>query len=353
MRIELPGNARILSLAEVQVFQGETNLALTGTASQVSTDYEGPAELAVDGNTNGDFHAAQSTTHTRQQADPWWELDLGEEHPIDRIVIWNRTDNGLQNRLAPVQVKVLDAARNTVWQISIDRPPQASRELTPRTLSPLEQRRVEVEQQVAQQRTARPAIPTLPVMEELASDQQRLTHVLVKGDFLNKGELVQPGVLSSFHALPSDARPDRLGLARWLVDPDNPLTARVTVNRLWARIFGTGLVATEEDFGTQGDPPTHPELLDWLATELVRTNWDMKQMLKLIVTSSTYRQSAHVSPEGLAKDPRNRLLERAARASGGRDGARSGVSVERFVVQENWRSVRVSVSAGWSLACGL
>ena len=313
VRIELPGNTRILSLAEVQVLQGETNLALVGTASQVSTDYEGPAVLAIDGNTNGDFHTAHSTTHTRQQPGPWWELDLGEEHPIDRIVIWNRTDNGLQNRLAPAQVKVLDAARNTVWQMTVDEPPQSNLALTPRTLSPVERRRVVVEQQIAQQRKARPAIPTLPVMEQLAPGQERPTHVLVRGDFLNKGDLVQPGVLRSFHALPPDALPDRLGLARWLVAPENPLTARVTVNRLWGRIFGSGLVVTEEDFGTQGDPPTHPELLDWLATELVRTNWDMKQMLRLMVTSSTYRQAAHVSPEQLAEDPRNRLLGRALR----------------------------------------
>jgi hypothetical protein len=102
-------------------------------------------------------------------------------------------------------------------------------------------------------------------------------------------------------------------LARWLVDPGNPLTARVAVNRLWARLFGIGLVETEEDFGTQGDRPSHPELLDWLATEYVRLGWDTKAMLREIVTSATYRQSSKVNPELLARDPRNRLLSRGPR----------------------------------------
>ena len=101
--------------------------------------------------------------------------------------------------------------------------------------------------------------------------------------------------------------------AKWLVDPANPLTARVAVNRLWAQLFGTGLVETEEDFGTQGELPSHPELLDWLATEYVRRGWDTKAMLRLIVTSATYRQSSRVTPERLAKDPRNRLLSRGPR----------------------------------------
>jgi hypothetical protein len=105
-----------------------------------------------------------------------------------------------------------------------------------------------------------------------------------------------------------------LAVARWLVDPQNPLTARVAVNRLWAQFFGTGLVATEEDFGTQGDVPSHPELLDWLATEYLQRNWDTKQMVRLLVTSATYRQAADVRPDHLAQDPQNRLLARGPRA---------------------------------------
>ncbi len=310
VRISLPGHARILSLAEVQVFHGEQNLATSGAATQVSTDYDAPAELAVDGTTDGDFYGAKSTTHTRQQDDPWWELDLGSPRAIDRIMVWNRTDNNLQDRLVPCRIELLDAQHKGVWETVISEPPHPNRELIPRALTPLEQQRVQLERRLADQKKTRPSVPTLPVMEELPASKQRVTHLLIKGDFLNPGEEVQPGVLKHFHPLPAGAEPNRLGLARWIVDPDNPLTARVTVNRLWARIFGTGIVSTEEDFGTQGDPPSHPELLDWLATELVGSHWNIKQIIKLMVMSATYRQSAQVRPELLAKDPRNRWLGR-------------------------------------------
>jgi hypothetical protein len=135
--------------------------------------------------------------------------------------------------------------------------------------------------------------------------------------------------------LPKNAPNNRFGFARWLADPSNPLTARVAVNRFWQMHFGTGLVRTVEDFGSQGEWPSHPELLDWLATEFVRTGWDMKAMQKRIVTSATYRQSSKTTTELLQKDPENRLLARAPRlrlpAGAIRDQALSvsGLLVER------------------------
>jgi hypothetical protein len=136
---------------------------------------------------------------------------------------------------------------------------------------------------------------------------------MVKGDFLSPGEAVEPGLPAAFGAVPQGSPVDRLAVAKWLVGPDNPLTARVAVNRYWAQLFGRGLVETEEDFGTQGELPTHPELLDWLASEYVRLGWDTKALLKTIVTSATYRQSSRVTPDQLAKDPKNKWLGRAPR----------------------------------------
>jgi hypothetical protein len=160
----------------------------------------------------------------------------------------------------------------------------------------------------------RPEIPTLPVMVELPKEKRRITKVLRKGNFLDPGAPVEPAVPSALHPLPPGSKPaGRLELARWLVDRHNPLTARVAVNRDWAQLFGNGIVATEEDFGTQGDLPSHPELLDWLAVRYMDLNWDTKALLKLIVTSATYRQSSRATPELLARDPRNRLLARAPR----------------------------------------
>ncbi|MBU6400555.1 MAG: DUF1549 domain-containing protein [Verrucomicrobia bacterium] len=142
----------------------------------------------------------------------------------------------------------------------------------------------------------------------------RVTHVHVRGNFLDPGPVVTPGTLSVLNPFqPRGARPDRLDLARWLVDPANPLTARVAVNHFWMHLFGQGLVITVADFGTQGDPPSHPELLDWLATEFIRQQWSRKAMIRLIVTSATYRQSSDERPELLSRDAKNRWLARQNR----------------------------------------
>jgi hypothetical protein len=137
--------------------------------------------------------------------------------------------------------------------------------------------------------------------------------VRVKGMYLSKGEEVTANFPAALHRTPTTRPTNRLDLARWLVDPANPLTARVHVNRLWETYFGRGLVETSEDLGTQGATPTHPELLDWLATEFIRQNWSMKAMHRLIVTSSTYRMSSRVPPGLLEKDRYNLLLARAPR----------------------------------------
>jgi hypothetical protein len=170
-----------------------------------------------------------------------------------------------------------------------------------------------VRDEIARLEKARPQVPTLPVMVELPKEKRRITRLLRKGNFLDPSDPVQPGVPKALHPLPSGGPVDRLMLAKWLVDPKNPLTARVAVNRYWAQLFGTGIVETEEDFGTQGELPSHPELLDWLAVRYMELGWDTKALLKLIVTSATYRQSSRVTPELLARDPRNRLLARMPR----------------------------------------
>ncbi len=432
VRIELPGDGRILSLAEVQVFSGGDNIARQGTARQSSTDHGGVAERAIDGNTSGIWGNA-SVTHTYTETNPWWEVDLGDARAVSRVVIWNRTDGNLQPRLNGFVVRVLDEDRQPVWthragdapqshvELSLDgvrtlelahakasfeqegwpvshaidhdkssqsgwavgpqfgvthtatfalaRPveggdanltaeliqlfgsqhtlgrfrlsatrmpaellhaphtvrlalatPPASRtgeqretlaayyrSIAPR-LTPM---RRELEKVRAELAAITP--PTTPIMRELPPDRQRVTRIHIRGSFLNQGDVVEPGVPEVFHGMPSDAPMNRLGIARWLVSRDNPLTARVTVNRYWAHLFETGIVSTTEDFGMQAAAPTHPELLDWLAVEFMDNDWSMKRLLKTIVMSATYRQSSRTTPELLERDPRNQLLARGPR----------------------------------------
>ncbi len=449
VRIELPGKERILSLAEVQVFSGEDNLARRGEASQSSTAFEAPAKLANDGNTDGDFYGAKSTTHTETSENPWWELDLKNQQAIDRIVIWNRTDSKLQTRLSDFRLVVLDEKRAPVWQKVVAKPPKpssafaldGSQEITltaayvdsgspesnlksvltgkpdPKngwkvefddakthsltlvpakpvlipaglqlrlTLDQFAQRvrpppaliRVSIsdderisqyaqipgemlrilsqpaaersEQQRAdlsayylanvapelkpereRLRTLKKELAdmkpdTVPVMRELTGAKRRKTHIQLRGNFQALGDEVIEGVPAVFPPL-KDPVPNRLALAHWLVDNDNPLTARVLANRLWEQIFGTGIVRTTEDFGSQGDRPTHPELLDWLACQLrdgeathssaahPTATWDIKAFLKLLVTSATYQQSSRVTAVLEERDPENLLLARGPR----------------------------------------
>ncbi len=160
----------------------------------------------------------------------------------------------------------------------------------------------------------RPKPPLMSV--RVIAQQPRKTHLLHRGDFLSPEDEVQPATLATLHPFQSrhkDGPADRLDFARWLVAADNPLTPRVTVNHLWINLFGAGLVRTPNDFGVRGEPPTHPQLLDWLAGEMIRRGWSRKAMIKLIVMSATYRQSSHFRPDCAAVDPENRLLHRQNR----------------------------------------
>jgi hypothetical protein len=181
------------------------------------------------------------------------------------------------------------------------------------------------------------SLPTTMVMEEMA--KPRDAFVLIRGEYDKRGEKVAPGLPAIFGQVkthgPLSVGLNRLDFTRWLVSPSHPLTARVAVNRAWQMFFGTGLVKTVDDFGSQGEWPSHPELLDWLATEFIRTGWDVKAMQRLIVTSAAYRQSSKVSRASLERDPENRLLARGPRqrlsAEAIRDQAlaASGLLVER------------------------
>jgi len=152
------------------------------------------------------------------------------------------------------------------------------------------------------------SIPEVMVMEEMA--RPRVTHVLRRGQYDAPQQAVEPGTPESILPFGDDRPPNRLGLAAWLFDPDNPLTARVTVNRYWQVCFGQGLVKTSEDFGSQGDMPTHPALLDWLAVRFRESGWDVRNLIRLMVTSEAYRRSSIATPEQRQKDPTNRLLAR-------------------------------------------
>lgn len=194
----------------------------------------------------------------------------------------------------------------------------------------LAERRVELERALA---AFEARLPRVMVLQERATPRE--TRIYTRGDFRNPGERVEPGTPALFSPLAA-APANRLGLAQWLVDPANPLVARVAVNRLWERCFGVGIVPTSDDFGTRGDPPTYPELLDWLACEFVARGWSQKELLRLIVTSAAYRQDSRVTSESFEADPENRRFSRGPRrrvdAEAVRDVALqvSGLLVERL-----------------------
>ena len=438
VRIDIPGEGKILSLAEVQVFSSGSNIAGLGTATQSTTDFEGPAPLAIDGNTDGNYQN-KSVTHTAISNDPWWELELKTPAPVEKITLWNRLGNGIHTRLANFRIQVLDADRNELWSTTVADPPNPSAEFSPANYrdirfiaaaadfhqpgfspdevldgktepdngwavggrgnephaltlvpeSPISVRdggtlRITLEQnspyaahllgqfrllatpnptaidrarvpaqmlavllQPAAQRTPadataladyyrREAAPELAadrtelaalqkefdamqpaasvlVMKELAQDKRRKTLFQFRGNYLDRGHEVHEGVPAVFAPMPADQPVNRLTFARWLISRDNPLTARVVANRFWEDVFGRGIVGSSEEFGSQGELPTHPEMLDWLAVELMESGWDTRRLLKLLVSSAAYRQTARVTPELAAADPDNRWLSRGPR----------------------------------------
>jgi hypothetical protein len=207
-------------------------------------------------------------------------------------------------RLAPILSKPMDkrtdAEKNEIFDWWLAANDQPTRELTAQRTK-LEQERDAV----------RAKSPVTLVMEEKASAAK--AHILFRGDYDKRREEVSADTFHSLPPFPADAPRNRLGLAHWLLRPENPLTARVTVNRFWQELFGTGIVKTTEDLGVMGELPSHPELLDWLAVEFRESGWDVKKLFKLIVTSSTYRQAAVLTKEKLEKDGDNRLLSRGPR----------------------------------------
>lgn len=150
-------------------------------------------------------------------------------------------------------------------------------------------------------------------IQEEKKGSMPMAHILFRGEYDKPRDKVGPGGIAALHPFPERAPRNRLGLALWLVSPENPLTPRVIVNRFWQEVFGTGIVRTSEDFGAMGEPPSHPELLDWLAVEFRDGGWDVKKLFRLILTSATYRQDSAATPEKLLKDPANRLLSRGPR----------------------------------------
>jgi mono/diheme cytochrome c family protein len=213
---------------------------------------------------------------------------LATRDSIDAIVVVN-----------PPQRTARQAAKLRAYYLAEQAPPHI--QIARQRIVDLRKEKLEFEE----------SFPTTMVMEEMATPRD--TFVLVRGQYDKPGDKVSPDAPASLNPLPALVPRNRLALARWLVDPANPLTARVAVNRFWQSYFGTALVKTVDDFGAQGDAPTHPELLDWLATEFMAGGWDMKALQKLIVTSAVYRQSSKVTPQLVERDPDNRLLARGPR----------------------------------------
>ena len=233
---------------------------------------------------------------------------FGREHTLGRFRIYATTDNPALLRPVP------DAIRSIIAKPAAERTKKEREELTAfqsETSPELAAANKAVERVKKERADFEKSLPRTMVMRD--RPEPRETFILVKGAYNQFADKVTHGVPAKLSPLPADAPKNRLALARWLVAPENPLTARVTVNRLWQQFFGTGIVKSADNFGLQSDAPSHPELLDWLAVEFRESGWDVKKMVKRIVTSATYRQASHVAPGMAERDPENRLLARGPR----------------------------------------
>ena len=214
------------------------------------------------------------------------------------------------------------AERRSCWSGS-------SSMITSRTRAVFEPLHAQLAQVEKERKQVEEKIPTTLVFREKGGEPKP-AFILNRGEYDQRRDKVGRATPAFLSPLPPGAPVNRLGLARWLIAPDHPLTARVAANRFWLQVFGTGIVKTAEDFGSQGEPPSHPELLDWLAVQFREDGWDVKRFMKRLVMSATYRQSSRITPQSLAKDPANRLLSRGpAVPARRRDAARPGSFAQR------------------------
>jgi hypothetical protein len=294
-----PEGAFILTQVRIESKSGDDDLSFSDAAadfSQPGRNIITVIKAKVDGKKNGQGWAVK---------DPKDGYRLPHEavFTLKEPIIGDSENEITVTMLFDGQWPRLTIGRFRISTTSVDSPAAKFRD---KTLDPLLTEISKLKKQI------KPAL-RVPVLKDLPADRQRQTHVMARGNFASKQEKVAAGVLSELHAMPKDAPSNRLGLAKWIFANDNPLTARVAVNRYWSRLFGIGIVETEEDFGTQGIPPTHAELLDSLSVDFQENDWDVKRLLKKIVSSATYRQSSAVSEKAFEADPRNLLWSRGPR----------------------------------------
>ena len=315
-----PGRNGNFVLNEIELTSGKIKAAFSNASSTYDQDKFGAAS-AIDGNAGSDsgwavggslgqdHHIVIELNKPLEGRD--LELRLLQRYPnhaLGRFRILATDSAGPSMALSSEMIAILKtspAKRSAAEKAQLV---AVYRKTNPSILA-VTKKLADLEKQLA---SVKP-LTSVPIMRDLPKDRHRKTHIQLRGSYLSLGEEVGPGVPQVFGSLPKGSNPDRLAMAKWLVDRENPLTARVVANRFWENLFGVGIVLTSEEFGSQGERPSHPELLDWLAVEFMDGGWDVKSFLRLLVTSSAYRQNSHVSDEMAALDPDNRLVARGPR----------------------------------------